>query len=224
MPEEQHILESWVANSSQWVETVQRGEIESRALATNAAIVEAIVAGDPGSLLDVGCGEGWLCREISSHGILSSGVDGVPELIRNASATGGGEFFAQSYEDIIEHGLLTDTRYDVIVFNFSLFGEQSTADLINRLKPHLAKGGRFLIHTLHPEHPAVSDQSVSGWRTESWGGMKREYALPYQWYFRTFDGWYVLFEECGLNLTETRIIKNPNSGEPISAVFVLQIG
>lgn len=63
--QEQAILESWDTNAQAWTQAVRNREIESRNRVTNRAIVDAILAQNFQSMLDVGCGEGWLIREIA---------------------------------------------------------------------------------------------------------------------------------------------------------------
>jgi len=75
---------------------VRGNQIESRALVTNQAIVDAVLSRSPSTVLDIGCGEGWLVRALSSHGIDAVGVDVVPELIEHAKQAGGGTFRVSS--------------------------------------------------------------------------------------------------------------------------------
>jgi len=220
LEKEEQILESWIANSQQWIETVENGEIASRGLATNAAIVEAILSRNPTTIIDAGCGEGWLCRALEARGVRTFGVDGSEALIAEAHNQGKGAFVCQSYEDIIAHGLQLAHRYDVIAFNFALFGKDSTSQLLNRLSPHLDAHGVFIIQTLHPEHPAFAGIK-SGWCTEDWSAMQRMFTLPYQWYFRRLDDWYKLFAVCNLQVVESQKVIHPETHEPISVIFTV---
>lgn len=78
---ELQILQSWSCNAKPWIRAIANAEITSRVLATNAAIVAAIQDRQPASVLDVGCGDGWLVRELSRLNIDALGVDAVPELV-----------------------------------------------------------------------------------------------------------------------------------------------
>lgn len=69
---------------------MRSGEIESRTLVTNAAIVEAVRARAPRTGVDLGCGEGWLVRALPEVEMV--GVDAIDGLIRQARAVGGGDF------------------------------------------------------------------------------------------------------------------------------------
>jgi len=99
------IIASWHVNAAPWTGAVRAQRIESRRLITDRAILEAILDRAPGQVLDIGCGEGWLARALSRHGIAVLGVDAVPELIEQARAAGGGEFIVASYEQIARGAL-----------------------------------------------------------------------------------------------------------------------
>jgi SAM-dependent methyltransferase len=77
---------------------VAQAEIASRALVTDAAIVEAVRSCAPRTGLDLGCGEGWLVRALPEVEMV--GVDAIAGLVDAAREAGGGEFRVMSYEEI----------------------------------------------------------------------------------------------------------------------------
>lgn len=89
---DEKIIDSWAKNVSQWTAAVREEQIESRQQVTNQAIVEAVLNQSPESVIDIGCGEGWLIRELEPHVSNLFGVDAVPSLIEQAKAAGGGDF------------------------------------------------------------------------------------------------------------------------------------
>lgn len=82
------IIDSWHRNSDPWVAAVRNGEIETRTLVTNGAIVDTVRAYAPQSGVDLGCGEGWLVRALPD--VEMTGVDAIPGLVEAARAAGGG--------------------------------------------------------------------------------------------------------------------------------------
>ena len=63
------VVDSWHTNAAAWTSTVRDGRIMSRVRVTNKAIIDEVVSRSPQSVLDIGCGEGWLVRalDVSCH-------------------------------------------------------------------------------------------------------------------------------------------------------------
>jgi 2-polyprenyl-3-methyl-5-hydroxy-6-metoxy-1,4-benzoquinol methylase len=81
---EEQIIDSWNKNALSWTRVIREKQIESRVLVTEKAILETVIELNPITFLDVGCGEGWLCRELFSKGIDGWGVDASADLIEAA--------------------------------------------------------------------------------------------------------------------------------------------
>ncbi len=218
-PHEASILHSWEQNADAWAHTVRDGHIESRRLVTDRAIIEAVLDGHPGSVMDLGCGEGWLVRALADHGIKALGVDAIPELIARASEAGG-EFHVTSYDDIITGRW--QRRVDTVVCNFALLGKDSVDKLVAALPSLLARGGRLIVQTVHPLVASREQVYEDGWRQESWSGFGRAFPAPAPWYFRTLASWIALFANSGWHVREMREPLHPATGQPASVIFVLQ--
>ena len=81
MDKEQKIIDSWTVNATNWIEIIENNGIESRRLVTNQAIIDIVCMDNPATVLDLGCGEGWLSKELQHKGIEITGVDVINELI-----------------------------------------------------------------------------------------------------------------------------------------------
>ncbi|MEI9810595.1 MAG: class I SAM-dependent methyltransferase [Bacteroidota bacterium] len=150
MNKEQDIIQSWQANAGNWIRIIETGGIQSRKIATNKAILEIVCASQPSSVLDIGCGEGWLAKELADRGIAVSGIDIIPELVEKAKEKVKGNFVVASYEDIAGHKTSLQGSFDAIVINFALIGKESTENLLAALPAYLAPGGKLFIQTIHP--------------------------------------------------------------------------
>jgi 2-polyprenyl-3-methyl-5-hydroxy-6-metoxy-1,4-benzoquinol methylase len=216
---EEQIQASWVMNAAAWARAVRRGEILSRVRVTNGAILAAIDDCAPATLLDLGCGEGWLAHHCARRGIAVLGTDAVAELITVAAedAPDGARFRTLSHQQIGAGGL--KERFDVVVANFSLLGHHSLEELFPALPALLAPEGSLLVQTLHPMLVCADLPYEDGWREGSWSGFSPAFRTPAPWFFRTLESWMRLFQRHGLVVRELREPMDPLSGQPASVIF-----
>jgi 2-polyprenyl-3-methyl-5-hydroxy-6-metoxy-1,4-benzoquinol methylase len=217
-PSDARIVDSWRKNATPWTDAVRGNQIESRTLVTNRAIVEAVLSRAPRTVLDVGCGEGWLVRALAERGVQATGVDVVPGLIEQATRAGGGEFRVASYEQIAAGEL--DMNVDVVVANFSLIGKESVEGVVRRAPELLTDGGALIIQTLHPVVAGAGFPYEDGWRDGSWAGFSDEFSDPAPWYFRTLESWKALLRDAGFKALEVREPIHPGTGDPASVIFI----
>lgn len=213
------IVDSWMKNAGPWTTAVREGQIESRRLITDQAIIEAITEYSPRTVLDVGCGEGWLCKRLFSLGIKAMGVDVVPELIARAQQSAGGSFKVLSYEALAAGAL--PENFDLLACNFSLLGKESVEGVIGAAPQLLRAGGTLVIQTLHPVAACGPAPYQDGWRHGSWTGFDATFTDPAPWYFRTIESWTRLFKAHGLHLDNVREPINAKTGQPASIIFTL---
>ena len=216
---DEKIVDSWHTNAEPWTSAVREQRIESRRLVTDRAIVDAVMSRKPESVLDLGCGEGWLVRALGAQGVQRViGVDVVPALIDQARTAGGGDFRVASY-DAITRGEL-EVTVDVAVANFALIGKDAVDALIQSAPGLLRPGGALVIQTLHPVIACGDLPYSNGWRTGSWAGFSDDFTDPAPWYFRTLESWVQLIASSGLTLVEMREPIHPNTNLPASVVFI----
>ena len=218
---DEKIIESWHRNATPWTATIRDNQIESRKLVTNQAIVDAVLGRSPKTILDIGCGEGWLARALSAKGIEAIGVDVVPDLIEQAKRAGGGDFRVASYEDIAEGKL--HAKVNVAIANFSLIGKESVENLLRHAPRLLTHRGALIIQTLHPVVATGDLPYADGWRKGSWTGFSTDFTDPAPWYFRTIASWVALFTRSGLDLVDMREPVHPSTGKPASAIFICEV-
>lgn len=214
------IVQSWEVNAFAWTTAVRDGRIESRQQVTDAAIVDAVLSRSPRSVLDIGCGEGWLARELAARNIRTTGIDVVPELVEAARHAGGGDFHVASYEELAAGKF--EMQADVTVCNFSLLGRESVESLVRTMPSFLGTDGSLIVQTLHPVMSCGDLPYRDGWREGSWTGFGPEFTDPAPWYFRTLESWTKLFTDSGLRLLEMREPVHPESRKPASVIFIAE--
>ena len=219
--DDKQIIASWEKNVAPWVQAVRRGEIRSRVQVTDSAIVEAVLHRNPGTILDLGCGEGWLCRALGRHGVETLGIDVVPDLIAAAEKAGTGRFMTMAYEAVSPDSI--PDRFDAVICNFSLLGEASVEHLFQQIPGLLTAGGALIVQTLHPESACAEAEYRDGWRAGSWAGFGDAFVEPAPWYFRTLESWKALFGANGLRLVDTVEPINPDTGGYASVIFVGEV-
>lgn len=214
------IVNSWLDNAKPWVTAVRENEIESRVEITNKAITETILQRSPKTVLDIGCGEGWLARELNKTGINVLGIDAIPALVEAAKDEGGGIFKLITYDELT-HGAIKE-KFDVIVCNFSLLGKESVNTIFNYISCMLNNGGFFIVQTIHPITACGNIQYIDGWRQGSWAGFNSNFTKPAPWYFRTLESWKHLFLHNGFELNEMLEPLSIKTKKPASVIFVGQ--
>lgn len=218
---ERRVVDCWHDSASHWQQLLSHHRLASRAI-TNPAIEQAILSYQPGTLLDVGCGEGWLARQMAAQGIRVTATDAVATLVENArSQDPKSRYHCLEYAAL--PGPLNGQQYDLAVCNFSLFGDESVRQLLSTLPSMLSPGGKVLIQTLHPLSACQGDYR-EGWRNSQWQGLDSASHPPGEappWYFRPMASWLALLQQTG-KVVEMEEPLDPDSRLPLSVIFHLQ--
>ena len=215
------IVDSWSDNAKPWITAIRENEIESRIQITNKAIVDVILQKSPKTVLDIGCGEGWLARELNKTGINVLGIDAIPELVAAATEEGGGIFKVTSYDELIEGAI--KEKFDIIVCNFSLLGKESVNNIFKYISCLLNNGGFFIVQTIHPVTACSDSKYIDGWREGSWAGFNHSFTNPAPWYFRTIETWKNLFLHNGFLLNKIIEPLNKATNKATSVIFIGQL-
>ncbi|MGF1528240.1 MAG: class I SAM-dependent methyltransferase [Candidatus Competibacterales bacterium] len=214
---EDDIISAWVANAGPWIVAVRSRAIESRRAVTDAAVVAAVIKHQPRTVLDVGCGEGWLARSLAPQGCQVTGIDAVAPLIDVARSSGDGDFRVLSFGELAR-GQLGQT-FDAVVCNFSLLGKTSVVEVVTAMPRLLNAPGKLIIQTLHPLETCGDFPYRDGWREGSWAGLGEGFGAPAPWYFRTLGSWVETLTVAGLTLAALEEPCHPQSGRPASVIF-----
>nr|WP_169338662.1 class I SAM-dependent methyltransferase [Halomonas lutea] len=186
-------------------------------------MIDAVLSRQPRRVLDLGCGEGWLCRSLADQGIECIGIDASRELVEAAREQGGGRFVELDYASLSRLMEETgETRFDIVVANFSLLDDALEATL-DRIIPALASHGQLLIQTLHPWALQEGQAYRSGWRDEDFRSHSVDFSTSMPWFYRTMSDWVSCLARAGFSLTEVIEPACPESGRPLSLLMACRV-
>lgn len=209
----ERLVESWEANADAWTQVIRQDLVESRRLVTNAAVVEAILRWSPNFVLDVGCGEGWLCRALRSRGIATVGIDGAAALIAIAQeADPEGDYRAMAYHEM-EPGAIPPA--DLAVCNFSMLDEH-LGRFFSSVHGAVRPGGRLVVQTVHPLY---IDPYGAGWREERFEGFGLPFPNAMPWYAHPLSAWVNEANTAGWHLIALEEPRHPETSRVVSALL-----
>lgn len=216
-------LDTWHANASAWIDTVRGCSVPGRQDGKDQAVLNAIALRRPQTLMDVGCGEGWLVRHArTALGCEAVGVDGAPALIDSARAVDpGGEYAVADYDDLCAGRWpqpCSEKSFDAVVFNFALF-EEDVVPLLSAAASRLSDRGVLIVQTLSVETlPADRGPAREGWRTETFEAFGTPGWTPMRWFCRHTETWLAQIRAAGLNVAQAATVRGPDA--PLSLVIV----
>jgi SAM-dependent methyltransferase len=215
------ILKSWEINAEEWNTVIDNGRIPSRKY-NSKAILETIATFQLQKVADLGCGEGWLTREMMNLGIDAHGFDATPALVQRAKEKGAGTYYILKFESIEKGKPLPHGPYDGAVFNFSIYQKDHLELLLGNVLKNLADNGVLLIQTLHPSHLTENGFTYeSQWLKDSWKGLSGNFTDGHAWFARTLEDWVNLVTRIPHISFSLKEIVNDNK-KPISLLLILK--
>lgn len=139
-------------NARDWLEFSRQNRTHYHRLALE--VLEKFTPRPGDEILEVGCGAGFLCRELISRGPAGLGVTGVdtdPEMIRLAGRENRdgspAPAFRTSHQKNPDFGT---SRFDLIISEFSLHHWEYPAGTLKALVTACRPGGRIFIRDINP--------------------------------------------------------------------------
>ncbi len=141
----------WEENAAFWVKIIREHRDRYRTELTDPAMYEAIGNCDGLSVLDAGCGEGYMAREIRRRGARQVvGVDKSEALI-DAAITAAGQDAGLIFNAADLGALpLDDSAFDLIVANHVVNDLHDITTPVREFARVLTPSGRLVILMLHP--------------------------------------------------------------------------
>ena len=213
-------LIAWDDAAISWAEAL-RGRVDPARAVADAAMVELVRQVPTGPILDAGCGEGWLARELAAHRHRVTAFDGSPLMLELALREGPGtaDYRLLTYDEAAAGPRRMGGVFGTVVFNFSLLDARITP-VLSAVGSVLFPYGRILIQAAHPASALEgADGYRDGWRTLAEAAPGVALPSPVPWYFRTFTTWVLELRRAGLLLVETYEPLDPATGRPVSLIL-----
>jgi len=212
-------LRAWDAAAGDWADAVRAGADPVRRL-TERTMIGIVRQVPPGPVLDAGCGEGWLSRELAAAGTEVTGIDGAPRMVALAAeADPKADYRWVSFAEAADEPRRLGGAFGTVIFNFSLLDERITP-ILEAAGSVLFPYGRVLIQVAHPfANGGDAGEYRNGWRVRDQAAPGVPLSPPIPWYFRTFTTWILELRRAGLLLVETYEPLDPATGRPASLIL-----
>jgi 2-polyprenyl-3-methyl-5-hydroxy-6-metoxy-1,4-benzoquinol methylase len=142
---------SYDDNAGFWVKIIREHRDRYRTTLTNPAVIGSVGPADGLSILDAGCGVGYMSRLLAERGAKVTGIDSSAELIKAARSHGQSEALPVSFDvgsvDSLPYG---PGEFDVILCNHLMNDLQGPSAAIREFSRVLRSSGRLIILMLHP--------------------------------------------------------------------------
>jgi 2-polyprenyl-3-methyl-5-hydroxy-6-metoxy-1,4-benzoquinol methylase len=213
---------AWNEGSHEWVERIREG-MDGRVHAHDASLYELLPP--PGGLtLDVGCGEGRLCRELRSRGYDVTGFDASEALVAEARAADP----AGRYELARIDELPVDSGAAQLVLCVNVLPHIHDFERAAReLARVLADDGRLLIGTIHPVAQAGTFDEESGELRVRGYFTHEAHAVPLGEHHvfhqhRTIEDYVRTFLAAGLSIVDLREVPGHDGDTPLYLDLLLE--
>lgn len=145
------ISDPWEANASFWIQIIREGRDRYRTELTDPAVMDAIGSAGDRTILDAGCGEGYLSRALAKAGATVTGIDLSAPLIVAAKAAVPADGMPVRFDVGSLYDLpYKDNGFDVVVCNHAINDLREPGTAIREFARVLRPAGRLVILMLHP--------------------------------------------------------------------------
>lgn len=141
----------WDSNASFWVRIIREHRDKYRNELTDPAMLKAIGVSTDMTVLDAGCGEGYLSRILARRGATVTGVDSSGKLIEAARTQSHTDGLPISFDVAsVDELPYADNTFDLVVCNHLVNDLYDPSKAIGEFARILHDDGRVVILMLHP--------------------------------------------------------------------------
>lgn len=142
---------SYTENANFWITIIRDRLDRYRSELTDQAVLEAVGPASGLTILDAGCGEGYLSRMFAQGGAEAIGVDACADLIKSAQERAAEAGLLIDYHvGTVDDLPIRDGKCDIVVCNHLINDLQNIATPFREFARVTREGGRIVILMLHP--------------------------------------------------------------------------
>jgi 2-polyprenyl-3-methyl-5-hydroxy-6-metoxy-1,4-benzoquinol methylase len=161
-PTNRDAIAAWAAAADRVGDFGEEGDFTRQQL-LNPAIFRLLGPVVGRTVLDAGCGQGYLCRLLARQGAVVTGVEPAEPWYRSAVAREQEERLGITYlQADLSACALAEGAYDAVVANMVLMDIPDYRAAARRCVAALRPGGRFVVSLVHPCFEAPSADWASG--------------------------------------------------------------
>lgn len=138
-------ISKWRQSSNAWITLQGETGDFARSQVLDPALANILPTLKEKTVLDVGCGEGRLCRQLSEQGAITTGIDPAPEFIAHAQS----KHPSGTYLEAVAESLpFPDNSFDLVISYLTLIDIPDDRAAANEMVRVLKPGGQIFIVTI----------------------------------------------------------------------------
>ena len=149
---DEDVRANWNVNAERWDALYDDDGDRNRKYASDEPMLHLL--GDVGGLrvLDIGSGNGYLCRKLARAGAAMTGVELSDRFFEMATGREAEDKLGITYHhgSVAEMGFLPDSYFDKAVSNYVLMDVLDYTNALTEVSRVLQPGGRFVVVLSHP--------------------------------------------------------------------------
>ncbi|MEJ6483718.1 class I SAM-dependent methyltransferase [Nostoc punctiforme UO1] len=215
--DDQEILELWDHRAKDW--DIQVGnDGDSNRILNSDPVLWSFAGNVAGlSVLDAGCGTGYLARQLCLKGASVTGIDFSPQMIEIAKFRASQNNLDIDFhlDSCTELKSLPDEQFDTIVSNYVLMDLLDLEGAIRAFNRVLKPSGIAILVFSHPCFPQGNSTTVNedGTVSYSWASSYFErtqhndepwnhFTTPFIWFHRPLSDYWKVFKAAGFSVDE----------------------
>lgn len=212
---EHDLATNWDSKAADWDLQVGEHGDNNRRLNSDPVVWELLGDVQQKYILDVGCGTGYLCRQLVRKGARVTGIDISPEMIKIAAQKAAQHELGMALvvDSAAELATQKEQHFDILVSNYMLMDLPDLDSAVQNFHRVLKPQGRAIVVMTHPCFPLGiceedDDQVAYRWPFPYFGIHEvtedpwKHFSTPFIWYHRPLSHYWRVFRAAGFQVLD----------------------